>query len=316
MNKSTRDGFGDALLEYGHMDDLIVLDADLSSATRTNKFAQQYPDKFIQCGISEMNMIGISAGLAQNGFRPIISSFGAFITGRYDQIRCSLAYPDLPVIIVGTHAGIAIGRDGPTQMGLEDINLMRGLPNMEIYQPATYNEAKEITKFLLTREEPKLSYLRLGRQEVEELFPDNYVFYKTQIQFMSGGIFNKEIVIFNSGCLLKQCVEVSRMLKAKNIKCALVNVPVLKPLDEQIHIELKNYNLAVTVEDHSTIGGLGSIISEEIAKINRPNMPRLLKIGIDNSFTESGKSEDLYEKYGLTSSKILERIYNEYKQQN
>jgi len=305
INKSTRDGFGDALLENGHLKNIIVLDADLSSATRTSKFAEKYPNKFIQCGISEMNMIGIASGLAEHGFVPIITSFGAFITGRYDQIRCSLAYSNAPVIVVGTHAGMAIGKDGVTQMGLEDINLMRGLPNMEIYQPSTYEQAKQITKFLLIRPEPKLSYLRLSRRETIEIEENLLEFNPYQFQKLYTS--NSDIILFHSGCLLELCFSLSL---AKNYE--LVNVPTIKPIKNSLFDIVKNKKLIVTIEDHSIIGGIGSMICELVAE-NPLILAKVLRIGLNDVFPESGDPKDLYNKYGLSIDSIKEKIKNAYK---
>ena len=174
---ATRDAFGNELLKCSQKNDnIIVLSADLSKPTRTDKFAKEFPNRFFEIGIAESNMIGIGSGLSEHGFKVVMTSFATFITGKYDVIRISLAYSNAPVILVGSHAGLAIGRDGVTQMGLEDLSLMRSLPNMKVMQPATAIEAEKMVEYLLTSEQTTPVYLRLGRQPVPEVFDETYSF--------------------------------------------------------------------------------------------------------------------------------------------
>ena len=195
--KATRDGFGEELIELAKTnDDLIVLNADLSKATRTDKFAKEYPDRFVECGIAECNAIGIASGLSENGYYPVFSSFASFLTGKYDVIRVSAAYSNSTMLLVGTHSGMAIGKDGVTQMGLEDITLMRALPNMKVYQPATYNQCREMLRSIVSQKGP--SYLRLGRQPVEEVFNENEGIELGKIQVIEDSK-DSEICIVSSG---------------------------------------------------------------------------------------------------------------------
>lgn len=300
--QSTRDAFGEALIEF-YNENMLVLSADLAGATRTNKFKALYPDQFIECGIAESNMIGIASGLSEYGYKIWLSSFGSFLTGRYDQIRCSLDYSDCKnVILVGTHSGLAIGKDGATQMGIEDINVLRALPNIQIFQPSCALETKFIVNYLNSKEFNGLAYLRLGRQDVSNINMETfslkpYVYYEHKKDY-----FTNDVVIFNSGCLHELCMEVASSLSDFNVK--IVNVPQLKPF--QLEMPLNNKDLVVSIEDHSTIGGLGSILAEHIAD-NGINT-KLLRIGID-TWPESGKPEDLYKKFGLNKKDILNRIY-------
>jgi len=294
--KATRDGFGDQLEAMAGDKDLVVLNADLADATRLRKFAKIAPNRYFEIGIAEANMIGIASGMAEYGFKVVVPSFAAFITGRYDIIRCSLAYNNRPVTIVGTHAGMAIGKDGVTQMGLEDINLMRGLPNMHIIQPATYREALLATEFAINSD--KLVYLRLGRQPVKEMFDENHKF-----EFGKGHVCleGTHITIISSGCVLEMAHAA-----AKKMDATLINMPTLKPIDKElIHHHAAISKLIVTVEDHSIIGGLGSAVAEVLSS---KAITPLLRIGIQDQFVESGPPADLYQKYGLTKDGIIKQI--------
>lgn len=281
MNLATRDGFGDALVEFNH-NKLIVIGADLAKATKTEDFKNKFPKQYIDTGIAEANMIGIAGGMSEYGLRVIISSFASFLTGRYDIIRCSLSYPNNSVLLVGTHAGMAIGKDGVTQMGLEDLALMRALPNIEIFQPSTYKQAKYITKYLI--ENNIFAYLRLGRQPVIEMYTkDIFDDYEVLIN-------GNDSVIIQSGCLLNQCYNI-----AKKLKFDLIDILKIKPLN----IDLSKYKKVYVVEDHSVIGGLGDAIKELHNNVQ--------KIGV-LGFPESGKPEDLYKKYKLDEEGILSQI--------
>lgn len=301
--KATRDGFGDQLAVMADNENLVVLNADLADATRLREFAKAAPDRYFEIGIAEANMIGIASGMAEYGYKVIIPSFAAFITGRYDIIRCSLAYPNKPVVVVGTHAGMAIGKDGVTQMGLEDVNLMRGLPNMHIIQPATYYEALRATEYAINSD--KLIYLRLGRQPVKELFEESYKFEfgKGRICYLSGKSENDEIVIISSGCVLEMVCDA-----ASEFDATVINMPTLKPIDKELIHRYTNSKLIVTVEDHTVIGGLGTAVAEVLAEIQHSTS--LLRIGIQDQFVESGPPADLYEKYGLTVAGIVKQINN------
>lgn len=297
--KSTRDGFGDQLLESGKNKNIIVLSADLSKATKTDKFAKKYPERFFECGIAENNMIGISSGLAASGFKPIITSFASFLTGKYDTIRCSLAYPNEPVIIVGTHVGMAIGKDGVTQMGLEDVAIMRSLPNITIINPATYNEARYWTKWLCENELDGPVYLRLGRQPVKEVFLNYDLDFPTSIVIKTIG---EQATVLTTGCILGDVLDAT-----EDLKVDVVSISQLKPFsDRDVKKYLSRFKYVFTVEDHSIIGGLGSIIAEKIAELEISI--KLIRIGLNDEFPESAPPDQLYEKYGLSSNKIKETI--------
>ena len=307
MNKATRDAFGDQLLISAKENkDIVVLSADLVKATKVDKFAKEFPDRFFDVGIAENNMIGIASGLSEHGYKVFITSFAAFLTGKYDTIRCSLAYPNCPVILVGTHGGMAIGRDGVTQMGLEDIAIMRALPNVTIINPATYREAIEVTKYLCETNIKGPHYLRLGRQPIEEIFDTYYTEgYRPAYSVCIKASDTAKIIVFTTGCMtpiVKKALD--------GIDVCILHYPTLKPFrTDDLHFNfLKSYKHIVTIEDHSIIGGLGTILSEAIAErgIGVP----LIRIGLNDVFPESGKPEDLYEKYGLSANKITQTILN------
>ena len=301
--KATRDGFGEQLVTSGKNNpNIIGLSADLGKATKIDKFGAAYPDRLFEMGIAENNMIGVASGMSEYGYKVFLASFASFLTGKYDTIRCSIAYSNAPCIIVGTHSGMAIGKDGVTQMGLEDISIMRSLPNMKVLVPSTYNQTKSMVKWLCESELDSPYYLRLGRQPVKEVYDENY-------QFEYGkGIIHKEgrdAVIFSTGCVLPDVIEAT-----KDLNVTVIDIPTIKSVDRNLiyNMILKNKKI-FTVEDHSIIGGLGSTISEEIT--NYGIGAKLTRIGVNDIFPESGAPADLYDKYGLSANKISERIKNE-----
>ena len=298
---ATRDAFGVQLLKSSQKNDnIVVLSADLSKPTRTDKFAKEFPDRFFEIGIAESNMIGIGSGLSEYGFKVVMTSFATFLTGKYDVIRVSLAYSNSPVILVGTHGGLAIGKDGVTQMGLEDISLMRSLPNMIVMQPATAIEAEKMVDHLLTSTQTNPVYLRLGRQPVPEVFDENYQFIPNKGVVCREG---KELAIFVSGCLLD---EVFNAVNDSGKDCAIINIHTIKPFDKEILLKYaKQCGKIITVEDHSIIGGLGSAVSEILSE----EYPTLQKrIGLNDIFPESGSPTDLWEKYGISKNAIKKSI--------
>lgn len=298
---ATRDAFGVQLLKSSQKNDnIVVLSADLSKPTRTEKFAKEFPDRFFEIGIAESNMIGIGSGLSEYGFKVVMTSFATFLTGKYDVIRVSLAYSNSPVILVGTHGGLAIGKDGVTQMGLEDISLMRSLPNMIVMQPATAIEAEKMVDHLLTSTQTNPVYLRLGRQPVPEVFDENYQFIPNKGVVCREG---KELAIFVSGCLLD---EVFNAVNDSGKDCAIINIHTIKPFDKEILLKYaKQCGKIITVEDHSIIGGLGSAVSEILSE----EYPTLQKrIGLNDIFPESGSPTDLWEKYGISKNAIKKSI--------
>ena len=306
MNKATREGFGDQLaISAKDNENILVLSADLAKATKMDKFAKEFPERFFEVGIAENNMIGMASGLSEHGYKVFLGSFAAFLTGKYDTIRCSLAYSNAPVILVGSHGGMAIGRDGVTQMGLEDIAIMRALPNMTVLNPATYNETKSLVKYLCKTELNGPVYLRLGRQPVKEVYNEDYEYYAPNraigINIRRDGIGG---IVFSTGCVLPDVLEA-----VENLDLSVVSLTQLKPLNvnrEIIEFYVNKFKHIFTVEDHSIIGGLGSIVAEVMAETGSSG--KLKRIGVQDIFPESGKSEDLYEKYELSANQIRKTI--------
>lgn len=298
---ATREGFGNQLLKSAKNNEkILVLSADLSKATKTDKFAKEFPERFFEIGIAESNMIGISSGLAEYGFKVIMTSFASFLTGKYDVIRVSIAYSNAPVILVGTHAGLAIGKDGVTQMGLEDISLMRSLPNMKVLQPSTPIETEKMVEYLLEEEIDSPVYLRLGRQPVKEVFDENYKFVPNKGVVCREGT---DLAIFVTGCLLDQVLNAVQN-SGKN--CSVINIHTIKPIDRDLVLQFaKQCGKIMTIEDHTIIGGLGSTISEILTD---ENPIKLKRIGLNDMFPESGDPLELWEKYGLSTERIEKHI--------
>ena len=299
--KATRDGFGEGLVDLAEEHkNLVVLSADLSKATKTNAFASKFPERFFECGIAECNAIGIASGLSENGFYPVFSSFASFLTGKYDVIRVSLAYSNATCLLVGTHAGMAIGKDGVTQMGLEDVTLMRALPNMKVYQPATANQAKAMLKKILSQSGP--SYFRIGRQPVEELFDENTSVELGKIQVIQDDQ-SPDVCFVTSGCVLHDVIGAAKKLKAHGLTSSILNVHTIKPLDTNtLQHHAQKSKVIVTVEDHSVIGGLGSAICENVSQ------KKVIRIGLQDVFPESAPPADLYKKYMLDAAGITEQV--------
>jgi len=298
MGVATRKSFGQALLELGGIDsDIVVLDADLSKSTMSKLFAEKYPERFFEMGISEANMIGVGAGLALAGKKPFVCSFACFVTGRYDTIRISVAYSEAPVRIIGTHAGIGIGEDGNSQMGLEDIGLMRGLPNMRVIQPADDRETKLAVRWMVENNVPV--YLRLTRQNVEDVNGPGYAFhFGKAVELVSGN----DITIMATGGTVHHAVRAAEILDKGGIHPAVVNIHTIKPLDSKavLYYAQKTGHI-VTVEDHNIIGGMGTAVAEVLAS---SGTGRLTRHGLIDVFGESGTYEALYSKYKLDANGI------------
>jgi transketolase len=303
--RATREAFGEHLPIMGEKhSNIVALDADLGKATKIASFKESHPDRFIQMGIAEANMIGAASGISEYGYKVFLASFGSFLTGRYDQIRCSLAYSNRPVVLVGTHVGMAIGKDGVTQMGLEDVSIMRALPNMVVLNPASFSEAIKIIEYLCETDLQSPHYLRLGRQPVEDI---EMPFEIGKGQIVKDG---SDITIFSTGCILGDVIESVKIIESSTEhKVRVVNIPTLKPIDRDIIVECaKSTDMLFTVEDHSIIGGLGTAVSEVLTDSYPKKVSR---IGLNDIFPESAPPADLYEKYGLSSNKIAERVINE-----
>jgi len=303
--KATREAFGNHLPVMGDKyDNIVALDADLGKATKIASFKEKHPDRFFQIGIAEANMIGISSGISEYGYKVFLASFGSFLTGRYDIIRCSLAYSNRPVVLVGTHVGMAIGKDGVTQMGLEDVSIMRVLPNMKILNPATYTEAIRVIEYLCETELDSPHYLRLGRQPVEDV---DIPFEFGKAQIVKAGT---DITLFSTGCILGDVIESSKLIENNTSHSVrVVNISTLKPIDRDMIIKCaKETKYLFTIEDHSIVGGLGSAVSEVLTD-EYPK--KITRIGLNDVFPESAPPQDLYEKYGLSSGQIAKRVLSE-----
>lgn len=312
MSKSTRQAFGESLAAWGEKrKDIVVLDADLAKSTKSEIFAKKYPNRFYEMGISEMNMIGAAAGLAFTGKMPFLCSFGCFLTGRYDTIRLSVAYAGANVRLVGTHAGVGIGDDGHSQMGLEDVSLMRALPTMGVFQPMDARETELVMDYLCEKWQGP-AYLRLTRQNLPNLFPmteksgTKWEPTKiTKLKDATGG--KKRIVALATGAGTAEAVKAAELLEGSGLSMAVYNVHCLKPFDEAGTAgAIKDADLVVTVEDHTVIGGLGSCVAETLAKLDRH--PKLRMFGVQDKFGESGEPDELYDLHGISGKKIAESL--------
>ena len=295
--KATRAAFGDALLELGARDDRIVaLDADLSKSTMSVHFAKKFPERAFNLGIAEQNMIGVGAGLALAGRIPFVSSFACFVVGRFETIRISVAYTNANVKLVGTHAGIAIGEDGYSQMGLEDIACLRALSNIPIIQPADELETRQAVAFAVEHVGPL--YLRLTRQNVEPVCPPDYRFALGRwLQLRPG----HDVSLLGSGGPLFNCLEAARLLAAEGISAEVINASSIVPLDEELLLRSAGRTgHVVTVEDHAVVGGLGGAVAELLAEVLPTPVKRLGTRG----FGESGDPKGLYAKQGLDPAGI------------
>ena len=309
--KATREAFGNHLPLMGDKyDNIVALDADLGKATKIASFKEKHPDRFFQIGIAEANMIGISSGLSEYGYKVFLASFGSFITGRYDIIRCSLAYSNRPVVIVGTHVGMAIGKDGVTQMGLEDVSIMRALPNMKILNPASYSEAIKVIEYLCETELESPHYLRLGRQPVEDIEMP-FEFGRGQIVKDNENEYEYvDCTLISTGCILGDVLKAAELIEKNTSRIVrVVNMPTLKPIDIDLIVHCAEWSkMLVTIEDHTVIGGLGSAVSDVLSEIVPVG---LCKIGLNDVFPESAPPNDLYEKYGLSAGRIAKKVLHE-----
>lgn len=310
MSKSTRQAFGESLAAWGEKNkQIVVLDADLAKSTKSEIFSKKYPERFFEMGISEANMIGAASGLAFAGKMPFLCSFGCFITGRYDTIRLSVAYSGANVRIVGTHAGVGIGDDGHSQMGLEDITLMRALPTMGVFQPMDARETDLVMSHLVEKWQGP-AYIRLTRQNLPDLMA---AAEKVGSKWEAGKILKirnadsgkRKIVAFGSGAGTAEAMKAAEILAASNSPQSIevYNVHSLKPFDETgVVAAITGADLVITVEDHSVIGGLGSCVAETIAKLDRH--PKLVKYGVQDKFGESGEPDELYDLHGISGKSI------------
>jgi len=301
---ATRESYGNALVELGkEHQDIVVLDADLAAATKTGVFKKVFPERHIDCGIAEGNMMGVAAGIATTGVTPFASSFAMFAAGRaFEQIRNSIGYTHLNVKIGATHAGISVGEDGATHQCNEDIALMRTIPGMVILNPSDDVEAKAAVKAAYEHKGPV--YLRFGRLAVPVI--NDTPEYKFEIGKAITLKQGKDVTIIASGLTVNESLEAAKLLEKNGISAEVINMHTIKPLDEQAVINAAaNTGKIVTIEEHSIIGGLGSAVCDVIAE-KAP--AKVLKIGIHDVFGESGAAVELIQKYGLDSESIYHKI--------
>lgn len=304
INKATRESFGMALCELAKTNkDIVALDADLSGSTKTAMFQKAFPERFLNCGIAEGNMISVAAGLAACGKIPFAASFAMFATGRaYEQIRNSVAYPHLNVKIAGSHAGISVGEDGATHQCCEDIALMKTLPGMTIINPADHWEMTAAVNAAVEYNGPV--YLRLGRLAVDSFNdPDNYSFTLGKGITLHEG---DDITIVASGIVVKDALEAACELEAQGIHARLINIHTIKPIDEDIIVKAaKETGRIVTVEEHNVIGGLGDSVCDVTAR--KCPVP-VTKIGIQDRFGYSGPANELLKLFGLSKENIAKVV--------
>ena len=303
MGLATREAYGKALLQLGAENkNVVVLDADLSKSTKTGDFAAKYSDRFINVGIAEQNLMGIAAGLASYGKVPFASTFAVFATGRaFEIIRNSVCYPNLNVKVAATHAGISVGEDGGSHQSVEDIALMNALPNMSVIVPADARETEEVIKYAAAHDGPM--YIRLGRLAAEDIFDESYTYeYGKGVELTSGD----DVAIVATGLMTAQAKKAAEMLKADGISARVIHIPTIKPIDRDI-IEkaAKETKFIVTCEEHSVIGGLGSVITDVVCETHPT---KVVKIGLNDVFGESGTPAELLEKHGMTAENVVKVV--------
>ena len=300
MKKATRQSYGEALLELGKENkDVVVLDADLAGATKTELFAKEFPDRFFDIGIAEADMMGTAAGLSICGKIPYVSTFAMFAAGRsYDQIRNSICYPNLNVKICATHAGITVGEDGATHQMIEDLSLMRTIPNMKVLSPSDDTQTKWIIKEISKIKGP--IYVRLARLATEEIYDENQKFeIGKAIQHGDG----TDGTIFATGVTVQEALKAQKILQEKGVNVRVVDMYSIKPVDRDMIVKCaKETKKLVSIEDHNVIGGLGSAISE-ILTDEYPT--KLIRLGIKDVFGRSGKAEELMKYYGIVAENII-----------
>ena len=300
MNKiATRDAYGKVLVALGAENkDIVVLDADLSKSTKTADFAKAFPERFFDMGVAEANMTGIAAGLAAAGKLPFCSTFAVFATGRaYDQIRNSIAYPKLNVKIVATHAGITVGEDGASHQAIEDVALMRVVPNMTVIVPADATETEKAVRAAVDYHGPV--YIRLGRMALPVLFDQRYPFQIGRAVVLREG---RDLTLIANGIMVAEALIAAEELEARGIQAGVFNMATVKPIDREAIIAAARASGAiVTAEEHSIIGGLGSAVAEVLAE--ECPVP-LVRVGIQDTFGESGHPDELLPKYGLTAADL------------
>lgn len=299
---ATRQAYGEALAEFGEKYDLVVLDADLSKSTKTSMFKDKYPERFFSTGIAEGNMMSTAAGLATCNKIVFASTFAMFAAGRaFEQIRNSIAYPKLNVKIGATHAGLSVGKDGATHQCLEDLGVIRTIPNMVVISPSDAVEAKKAVEASIQHYGPV--YLRFGRLPVPVIFNEDYQFEIGKgVQIKDG----EDVTIIANGMLVGEAIKASEQLADEGIRARVINIHTIKPIDEDIIIKAaKETQAIVTAEEHNIIGGLGSAVAEVLVE----KYPVIMKrVGVKDKFGKSGKPDELLKEFGLTSDEIIKKV--------
>lgn len=301
--KDTRSGFGAGMADLGKTHpNVVALCADLVGSLKLDAFIKEHPERFVQCGIAEANMIGVAAGMATAGFVPYATTFANFGSGRvYDQIRQSVAYSDKNVKIAVSHAGLTLGEDGATHQILEDLAMMRSMPNMTVINPCDFNQTRAATKAIADHEGPV--YLRFGRPVVPVFTDPDQVFEIGKAWMVNEG---KDVTIIATGHLVWEAIQAGELLEAEGIDAEIINIHTIKPLDnEAILRSVSKTGCVVTAEEHQLNGGLGDAVCQ---LLSRENPAPVELIGVDNSFGESGTPAQLMEKYGLTAKNIVAAV--------
>ncbi len=295
----TRNAFGEALLELAANDrDIVALTADLPGSTRLNWFKEKFPDRFFDFGVAEANMMSAAAGLALSGKKPFVSTFAIFAAAKaFEQVRQTIAYNNLPVRIVATHAGVTVGEDGASHQTVEDIAVMRALPNMSVIVPADYYETKRAIYAVYNYSGPV--YVRLARAAFPVVFDANYQFELGRARIVRAG---RDVTVFACGLMLFYSLKAAALLEREKLSAQVVNVSTVKPLDARVIEYARATGCAVSVEEHSIIGGLGGALAEVLSEHAIP----LVRVGVQDRFGQSGKPDQLLAHYGLTAEKIAE----------
>ncbi len=299
IKTATRDAYGKALVELGQKNDkVIVFDADLAAATKTGMFKKEFPERFIDCGIAEGNMMGVAAGMATAGYTVFASSFAMFAAGRaFEQVRNTIGYPHINVKIGATHAGISVGEDGASHQCCEDIALMRTIPGMTIINPADDIEARLAVMAAAEIDGPV--YMRFGRLAVPRIFDENYKFEIGKGVYLKEG---KDVTIIATGLMVERALQAAEQLKAEGIDAAVINMATIKPIDRDIIVDAaKKTGAIVTAEEHSVIGGLGEAVAGVVAETTP--VP-VLRVGVEDTFGKSGPALELLEIFGLNAENI------------
>lgn len=302
--KATRESYGEALEQLGMEDEnIVVLDADLSGATKTNIFARKYPKRFFNIGIAEQDMVGTAAGLATANKIPYVSSFAVFLAGRaYDQIRTSVAYPKLKVKLCATHAGITVGEDGATHQMLEDISLMRTMPNMTVISTSDDAQTKWAVKEIKNINGPV--YLRLSRLSTPQIYDKEQKFEIGKAVQIGDGT---DATVIATGVTVIEALKAQEELKKQNINIRVIDIHTIKPIDKEIIIKsAEETKKIITIEDHSIIGGLGTAVMEVLSE-SYPQ--KVIRLGVNDTFGKSGKAEKLMEEFGITAKDIISNIF-------